>query len=260
MALHLIGTGLGGMEDMTLAGVRSLKEADTVYFECYTSVNSAPPAAYEKLAGKKIRLASRTTVEEKAEELLIRPAKNKDIVLLIPGDPLAATTHFSLLSRARELGVAVRVLHNASALTAVAETGLSLYKFGRVVSLPFQREGTVIDSPYCQLAANRQAGMHTLVLLDLEPPEQPGSPTGRFMAIPEAIGLLRASEKRLRKGCFTEDSLMIAAAALGTAKQVIVAGKPAGLEKQEIAAFPACLIIPGELSHHEEEALALWRC
>lgn len=260
MTLYLIGTGLGDEKDMTLAGVRSLKEADTAYFECYTSVNSAPLAAYEKVAGRRIAPASRKVVEEQAEELLIRPAKEKDIVLLIPGDPLAATTHFSLLSRARELGVAVRVLHNASVLTAVAETGLSLYKFGRVVTLPFPREGTVIDSPYCQLAANKAAGLHTLVLLDLEPPEQPGRPSGRFMAIPEAVAILRASEKRLRKGCFTESSTVIAAAALGTAKQVITAGRPSELEKQDIAAFPACLIVPGTLSHHEEEAIALWRC
>lgn len=260
MTLYLIGTGLGDEEGMTLAGVRSLKSADIIYFECYTSVNSAPLAAYEKLAGKKIRPASRTVVEEQAEDLLIRPAKEKDIVLLVPGDPLAATTHFSLLSSAKELGVAVRVLHNASVLTAVSETGLSLYKFGRVVTLPFPREGTAIDSPYCQLAANKAAGLHTLVLLDLEPPEQPGRPAGRFMSIPEAIGLLRTSEKRLRKKCFTEGSTIIVAAALGTPGQVIAAGKPAELEKKDIAAFPRCLIIPGELSHHEEKAIALWRC
>lgn len=260
MALHLIGTGLGNEQDMTLAALSVLKSADSIYFECYTSVNSASLAAYEKLAGKKITPASRTVVEEQAEELLIRPAKEKDIVLLIPGDPLAATTHFSLLSRARELEIPVKVMHNASVLTAVAETGLSLYKFGRVVTLPFQRKGAVIDSPYEQLAANRSIGLHTLVLLDLKLREQPGSPEGSFMSIAEAVAILRESEKRLKKGCFTEDSVVIAAAALGTGEQVILAGKPAELEKQDITAFPRCLIVPGKLSHQEEEAIALWRC
>ena len=260
MTLYLIGTGLGNEEDLTLAAVRILKEADSVYFECYTSVNSAPLTAYEKLIGKKIAPASRTVVEEQAEELLIRPAKEKDIVLLIPGDPLAATTHFSLLSSARELGVPVKVLHNASVFTAIAETGLSLYKFGRIATLPFPRKGTVIDSPYGQLAANSAAGLHTLLLLDLEPPAQPGSPGGRFMSISEAIAILQSDEERLKKGCFTEDTTVLAAAALGTVEQVILAGKPAELKKQEITAFPRCLIVPGTLSHHEEEALALLRC
>ncbi len=249
MTLYIIGTGLGNERCLTLEALDICKSADLIYFERYTSVNPASLSAYEKLIGKNIEFADRSVVEELAEATLILPAKDKEIVLLVPGDPLSATTHIALLTEAKKHSIPVKVLHNASILTAIAETGLSLYKFGRTVTLPFPREGTNIDSPYEQMALNASIGLHTLVLLDLSPDED------RFMTVKEAIQLLKESENRLEKSVFTDDAIIIAAAALGTGKQIIASGTPAQLEKQNIEAFPRCLIIPGTLSHHEEECL-----
>lgn len=44
----------------------------------------------------------------------------------------SATTHSDLLLRAKEKGVTVKVVHNASILTAVGACGLHLYRFGQV--------------------------------------------------------------------------------------------------------------------------------
>ena len=41
-----------------------------------------------------------------------------------------ATTHTDLQLRARALGVAVRVVHNASIMSAVGACGLQLYRYG----------------------------------------------------------------------------------------------------------------------------------
>ena len=43
-----------------------------------------------------------------------------------------ATTHTDLQLRARSLGIEVRVVHNASILTAVGVCGLQLYRYGEV--------------------------------------------------------------------------------------------------------------------------------
>ncbi len=46
--------------------------------------------------------------------------------------PASATTHTDLQLRAREQGIPVRVIHNASVMNAVGAAGLSLYRFGEV--------------------------------------------------------------------------------------------------------------------------------
>jgi len=49
---------------------------------------------------------------------------------------LTATTHISLIEEAKRCGVKYKIIYNASILDAVAETGLQLYKFGKVTSMP----------------------------------------------------------------------------------------------------------------------------
>jgi hypothetical protein len=48
-----------------------------------------------------------------------------------------ATTHSDLMLRARELGIGVRSIHNASIMNAVGCCGLQLYSFGETVSMVF---------------------------------------------------------------------------------------------------------------------------
>ena len=49
----------------------------------------------------------------------------------------SATTHTDLELRARQQGVPVRVVHNASIMNAVGACGLQLYRFGEAVSIVF---------------------------------------------------------------------------------------------------------------------------
>ncbi|MFB6295000.1 MAG: diphthine synthase, partial [Candidatus Nanohaloarchaea archaeon] len=71
-----------------------------------------------------------------------------------------------LLFRARRRGFDVEVVHAPSILTAVAQTGLSLYKFGRTTTLTIQN-GAVPGSVFDAVRENQAAGLHTLVLLDI---------------------------------------------------------------------------------------------
>lgn len=70
-----------------------------------------------------------------------------------------------LALRARERGIEVKVIHNASIMNAMGASGLQLYNFGRTVTVPFFTESWRPDSFYDKIAYNLKGGMHTLVLL-----------------------------------------------------------------------------------------------
>jgi diphthine synthase len=76
-----------------------------------------------------------------------------------------ATTHSDLLVRAKKLGVAVEVVHNASIMNAVGACGLQLYRFGEAISIPFFTETWRPASFYDKIKANHTIGLHTLCLL-----------------------------------------------------------------------------------------------
>lgn len=75
-------------------------------------------------------------------------AQTEDVALLVVGDPFGATTHCDLLQRAKELGVPVNVVHNASIMNAVGCCGLQLYRFGETVSICFFSPNWRPDSFY----------------------------------------------------------------------------------------------------------------
>ena len=127
--LSIIGIGLNDEKDITLKGLELVKQSDFVYLENYTSILQCDVKSLEKFYNKKIILADRKIVEQEAEKTILANAKTKNVSLLVVGDTLSATTHIDLLKRARDLGIKVNIVHNASILTAVAETGLQLYKF-----------------------------------------------------------------------------------------------------------------------------------
>ena len=60
-------------------------------------------------------------------------SKDLEIAFLVVGDPFGATTHSDLVLRAKEKGVKVSVVHNASIMSAVGCCGLQLYNFGFVI-------------------------------------------------------------------------------------------------------------------------------
>ncbi|CAK0871433.1 unnamed protein product [Prorocentrum cordatum] len=115
--------------------------------------------------------ADRELVESGCEEMLVR-AQDHEVAFLVVGDALCATPRPDLALRARQRGVGVRVVHNASVMNAIAACGLQLYRFGETVSIPFWTDDWRPDSFYDKVQANRKAGLHTLCLLDIKVKEQ----------------------------------------------------------------------------------------
>lgn len=249
MPLYFIGLGLNNEKDISINGLEAIKKCDLIYLENYTSVLNCKKEDLEKFYNKKIIFARRNLVEDDDNEI-IENAKSKNVAFLVAGDPLAATTHIDLFLRAKKEGIKSHVIHNASITSAVGVTGLQVYKFGKTTSIPLQNEN--IEAPYDVLKDNLGLGLHTLFLLDLDTEE------GKFMSVNDAIRCLLKIEIKKNERVFSEKTLCIGCARLGSEKQVIKAGAAKELLKFDFGKPVHCLIVPGKLHFMEEEGLKLW--
>lgn len=247
--LYIIGIGLNDEKDISLKGLEAVKKCDYIYLENYTSKLNIPINYLEKLYGKQVILADRDLVEKNAEDILDM-ASIKKVAFLVIGDPMSATTHTDLMLRANKRGIKTQIIHNASIITAVGITGLQIYKFGKITSIPFDNEN--IETPYDVLAANQKAKLHTLFLLDLDPKEN------KFLSINDAIRYLLKLEIKRGERIFTDKTLCIGCAKIGSLDQIIKAGKANDLLKENFKEGLHCLIVPSKLHFMEKEALGLW--
>ena len=237
--LYLIGLGLNDEKDLSLKAIDALKNCNEVYCELYTGHWLGDLEALGETISKKIEILPREKVES---DFLIKESQETDIALLIPGDPLSATTHIELIIAAKNNNIPVEVIHSSSIYTAVAETGLMLYKFGRTTTLVYPDKGYDPSSPYDVIKENRKAGLHTLVLLDIKE---------KSMSVKQGLELL------LKNQAVSNDEKIVACSELG-GNNIIQYGAAGKLVSEEFP-VPAVIIIPGKLNFKEEEALRLWK-
>jgi len=252
MTLNFIGLGLNDEKDISVKGLETVKKADFVYLENYTSKLNCNLNYLEQLYGKKIILADRKLVEIEAEKTILQQAKTKEVAFLIVGDVFSATTHMDLFLRAKKLGIKTKIVHNASVLTAIAVTGLQLYKFGKTTSIPFENEN--VEAPYDVLKSNQENSSHTLFIMDLN------QNNNNSLTVNDAIRYLLKVELKRGSRVFTDNTLCVGCAKLGSLDQIIKAGKAASLLKENFSNGMHCLIVPAKQLHFmEEEALKLYR-
>ena len=212
--LYLIGMGLEE-GDMTIKGKEAIESCDEVFTDVYTSFPY-------RIFG---RPAEREFVEG---DTLVELASRKKVALVVPGDPLFATTHISLIMEARKRGIPFKIIHAPSIINAVSRTGLSPYKFGRIVTV----SSPLMKSDEEKIKKNLAAGLHTLCLFD--PVKEPS----------ECLHKLSRFNKKV-----------VFCSRLGTAHEAILYGKPDELGNLD---RPACAIIPGKLHFFEEDFLELF--
>ncbi len=242
--LYLIGLGIGDEKDISLRGIEACRKAEKVFIELYTCPLKIDVSNLEIIIEKKIAVLDRKGVEESGK--IISSAIEKDIVLLVGGDPLSATTHAEIILEARKKGIKVEIVHSSSVFTAVAETGLSLYKFGKAVSLPRPQDNYFPTSPYENISDNLKNGMHTLLLLDIE------------MSAGEGMSLLLELEKKVKGGLFSPDTKIAVCAHLGKGS-LIRYGMVKELQKIDFGEHPHCIVVPAKLNFAEEEFLESFR-
>ncbi|KAJ9624024.1 diphthine synthase [Taxawa tesnikishii (nom. ined.)] len=203
--LYIIGLGLADEKDISVKGLEVVRKAERVYLEAYTAILLVDKEQLEAYYGRSIVIADREMVESSSEEIM-KDADKVDVAFLVVGDPFSATTHTDFVLRARESNppIPTRVLPNASILTGVGCTGLSLYNFGQTVSMVFFTENWKPSSYYDRVKENVAVGLHTLVLLDIKvkEPDLIAMAKGkiryeppRFMTVAQCAGQLIETEE-----------------------------------------------------------------
>ena len=238
--LNIISLGLFEKKDISVKGLELCKESDIIYFERYTNYFGSSVKELNEFFGKEIKEIKREDLENKSEEI-IGLAKKNNVSILIPGDCFSATTHIILLIDAKKANIKINIVHGSSILTAVGETGLSSYNFGKITTIPFANKN--IKSPIEVLNNNLKLGMHTLFLLDVK--------DDKYMNIKNGLLYLIQNNIDSEKYC-------VCCCSLGSKNSEIKYGKIKNLMSYNFKTYPQCLIIPGNLHFTEEESLSFF--
>jgi len=253
-SLIFVGLGLYNEYGISLRGLEKAKKAQKVYVELYT--NPMPALSLEnleKLIGKPVVELKREDVEEKPEKSILEDAKKMDVVFLVPGDPMIATTHISLRLEAQKAGIETEVLNGVSIYSAAPSTiGLQIYKFGKTVTIPFPTSTYKPQTPYDVIKENMERGLHTLVLLDVDVEKK------RWMTIREGLEYLLKIEAERREEVVTSKKLVIGLGGIGSPNPMVKGDSVERLVKYEFNVFPQTLIFPGKLHFMEVETLKVF--
>lgn len=198
---------------------------------------------------------------------MLSSAEKSDVAFLVVGDPFGATTHTDLILRAKEKGIKVQIIHNASILNAAGCCGLQLYHFGETISIPYWTDTWKPDSFYDKINANKNHGLHTLCLLDIKVKE----PTlesltrkkkeympPRFMSVSEAADqLLEIIQSKREAGdsnlAYDEETLFVGLARVGHETQTIKVCTLKEMKESDLGPPLHTLILPSSDLHHLEK-------
>jgi len=240
--LILAGLGISDEKGLTLEELEEVRNADYVFLELYTSIWNGNVKNLEKIIEKKIHILRRKDLEEDVNKI-VDLAKNKKVVIFVPGDPLVATTHSSIILECMKNGIDYKILHNSSVFSAICETGLHIYKFGQAVTIPMKEKiSTLPLSVINTILENKKRGLHTLCLLDLD------IENDKFLRVDEAVTFL------LQNNLVEKGEKIVVVSSLGTKNRKIV-----WKEAKDILSLnfdlPAVIVIPGKLHFSEKDML-----
>jgi len=232
--LYIIGLGLN-KNGISVEGFEIVKRCKRVYLENYTVDFPYSVGMLEEVLGKKLILADR----EKVEDLeIVDQAKKMDVALLVYGSPLTATTHITLVEESRRSRVKCKIIYAGSVLDAVAETGLQIYKFGKIASMPFWKKNFEPTSFMEIVKENESINAHSLILVDIG------------LHFKTAIKQLKiaAEEHKIKL------SKLLVCQMLGTKHKKIYYKDIKEFEGEQMKK-PYCLVIPSKLHFVEKESL-----
>ncbi len=233
--LYLIGLGLN-VDGISKFGLVVAKKCKKVYLENYTVDFPYSKIQLEEVIGKKIIEADRNLVEGLE---IIDEAEKCDVALLVYGSPLTATTHITLLQEAKKSRIRTKVIYNASVFDAVAGTGLQIYKFGKITSIPAWKKSYEPDSFMKTVRENMSMKAHSLILIDIGL---------------EFQDVLKQLEESANKDNIPLKKILVCSQ-LGTQNEKIFYKTTEELREYENIKKPYCIIIPSKLHFVEKEFL-----
>lgn len=235
--LYIIGLGLNE-KGISIEGKEILKKCKKIYLEDYTVEFPYKIKKLENVIGKKINILDREYVES---DKLILEAKKYDIALLVYGSPLSATTHITLIEECMEKKIKYKIIYAGSVLDAIAESGLQLYKFGKIASMPLWKNNFKPESFLDLVKENQSIGAHSLILIDIR------------LNFNDALNQLSESSKNKN---INIDKILVCSQ-LGL-KNKFIYGKINELSNKKIKT-PFCFIIPGKMHFLEEKMIERFR-
>lgn len=231
--LYLIGLGLNA-KGISQEGLEAIGKCKKVYLENYTVDFPYSVGELGEVIGKKIESLDREDVESLS---FIDEARKLNVALLIYGSPLIATTHITIIDEAEKSGIKTKVIHSGSVVDAVSETGLQLYKFGKIASMPEWKKNFEPDSFMEIVKDNQSINAHSLILIDIG------------LDISSALEQLEKSAEKYK----IKLNKLIVCQSLGTKHQKIFYKNLYELKEFTGVRKPYCLIIPSAKLHHLEK-------
>jgi len=235
--LYLIGLGLN-LDGISKYGLEVVKRCKKVYLENYTIHFPYSIESLSEVLEKKIVQLDREQVEGLE---FLDEAKKMEVALLVYGSPFTATTHISIIDEAKKSDIKYKIIYNASVIDAIGETGLQLYKFGKIASMPqWDIEKHFTPDSFMEVVKdNQKIDAHSLILIDIG------------LNFKDALRELKESAK-IHK--ISLDKLIICQA-LGTPHAKILYRDLEELEGFSGVKKPFCMILPSKLHFVEKESL-----
>lgn len=233
--LYIIGLGLNS-DGISKFGLEAVNKCKKIYIENYTVNFPYSMGELGEVIGKKIIPADREFVESLK---IVDEARKLDVALLVYGSPLTATTHITLMQEAKASEVKYKIIYNASILDAVGETGLQIYKFGKVASMPAWKKNYEPDSFMQIVQENMSMKAHTLILMDIG------------LEFPDALKQLEISAKKYKIPL----KKIVVCQCLGTKHRKIFYKEIYEFKEFTSVLKPYCIIIPSKLHFLEKEML-----
>jgi diphthine synthase len=232
--LYLIGLGLNE-EGISKRGIDIVKKCKKIYLENYTVDFPYSEKELEEVIRKKIISLGRNEVES---DKIVKEAGKEDICLLVYGSPLTATTHITIIEEAEKNKVKYEIVYAGSVFDAIAETGLQIYKFGKITSMPKWTKSFSPKSFMEIVKQNQSIDAHSLILIDIE------------LELKDCLNELEesAGEYKIKLG------KIILCSRLGTKEGKIFWKTTEELKKLDVKK-PYCIIIPSKMHFVEEEFL-----
>lgn len=233
--LYIIGLGLNE-RSMTKEGLDALSKCKKIYLEEYTVDFPYTKHQLEEILNKKLVSANREKVENLS---LVDEAKKLNVALLVYGSPLTATTHITLVNECKASKIKYKLIYNASIFDAVAETGLSLYKFGKVASMPAWKKSFEPTSFMQIVKDNMSIEAHSLILIDIGLPFDKALEQLKVASTEYKIPLKR----------------LVVCQAMGTKDRKVLFRPLSEMEGYDGVKSPYCIILPSKLHFVEKEVL-----
>jgi len=248
--IKLIGLGLS-IDSLSLGAILRLLACRKVYIDTYTSIWYPSIDIIARILsrlGIDVVNARRSDLEGNAIVNIVREALDDVICIAVPGDPMIATTHSAIVVEAFARGVEVELVPSTSILNAaISISCLQAYRFGKMVTIVKPKDGIVYETPYNVLKSNRDQGLHTVALLEID------TEKNYYMTPKEALEILIDIEKKRGEKVLEEKDIVIVLESIGFETGKIICGTVKELVERRYGKALYTLIIPARKLHPVEE-------